>query len=60
MKSHPIIITMSILLCCTASKKNDEQLKSELASIELTRGEITLCSSGTDQFVTLSFSQSCS
>lgn len=60
MKPHPIILTMSILLCCTTGKKNDDQLKNELASIELTRGEITLCSSGTDQFGSVSFSQSCS
>ena len=60
MKLHAIIFTMSILVCCTPGKKNDEQLKSEVASIELTRGEITLCSSGTDQFGTVSFSQSCS
>lgn len=59
MKPHPIIFTMLILLCCT-SKKNDKQLKNELASIELTRGEITLCSAGTDQFGSVSFSQSCS
>lgn len=60
MKLHPIFLAMSILLCCTTGKKNDEQLKRELATIELTRGEITLCSSGTDEFGTVSFSQSCS
>jgi hypothetical protein len=59
MKSYAIIFTMSILICCTTGKKNDAQLKSELAAIELTRGEITLCSSGTDEFGTVSFSQSC-
>lgn len=61
MKPHLIIIIMMfIFLCCTTDKKNDEQLKKELASIELKRGEITLCSSGTDQFGSVSFTQSCS
>jgi hypothetical protein len=60
MKPHSIIFMVLVLLCCTTGKKNDEQLKKELASIELTRGEITLCSSGADQFGSVSFSQSCS
>ncbi len=43
-----------------AGKKNQSQFERELESLNLQRGEITLCGSGTNQFGTVSFSLSCS
>jgi hypothetical protein len=47
-----------IVLSCTG-KKDQLQFEGALDSLNLQKGEITLCGSGTDQFGTISFSQSC-
>ncbi|HEY8935006.1 MAG TPA: hypothetical protein VIM65_07280 [Cyclobacteriaceae bacterium] len=56
-------ITQSILiiliLSCSA-KKNQNQFESEIKSLDLTRGDIALCSTGKNQFGTVAFSLSCS
>jgi tetratricopeptide (TPR) repeat protein len=48
-----------MLFSCTG-KKDQLQFKSELQSLNLQRGDITLCGSGAEQFGTVTFSQSCS
>ncbi len=52
------ILTAIILLSCTGKKQ--DQFESELKSLTLTQGEITLCGSGVDQFGSVDFSVSCS
>lgn len=47
-----------ILLSC--SGKKEEQFESELKSLALAQGEITLCGSGADQFGSVDFGISCS
>lgn len=51
-------IIATIILSCSGKKQ--ELFESELKSLELTQGEITLCGSGTDQFGSVDFSVSCS
>jgi hypothetical protein len=53
------LIVALLLLSCSGTK-NEERVKQELQSIDLIRGEITLCGSGADQFGSTSFSLSCS
>lgn len=48
-----------LLLSCSGSKTPD-QVQKELQSIDLARGEITLCGAGPDQFGSTSFISSCS
>ncbi len=55
---QPIIITLILLSC--AGKKNQVQFEKEIESLNLNRGNITLCGSGIDQFGTVQFSLSCS
>ena len=57
--SHRAIIVL-IILCCCQSKKEQAQFQQELKSINLTRGEITLCGSEAGQFGKVSFSLGCS
>lgn len=52
------ILIAIILLSCTGKKQ--DQFESELKSLALTQGEITLCGSGVDQFGSVDFSVSCS
>jgi hypothetical protein len=40
-------------------KKHQIQFQSQIDSLDLKEGAITLCGSGTDQFGTVSFSQGC-
>lgn len=54
------LLALIALTFSCSGKKNQSQFESELASLNLQRGEITLCGSGTDQFGTVSFSLSCS
>ncbi len=53
----PIFIAIILLSC---SGKKQDQFETELKSLELTQGEITLCGSGADQFGSVDFSVSCS
>jgi len=53
-----VLIVLLIFSC--SGNKTQEQVQKELQSIDLVRGEITLCGSGTDQFGSTSFSLSCS
>jgi len=55
----PITFILLSLFSC-ASKKNQVQFETELKSLDLTRGDIALCSSGNGQFGTVEFSLSCS
>ncbi|MFZ6012586.1 MAG: hypothetical protein ACOYXT_19740, partial [Bacteroidota bacterium] len=57
MKASSLYLIALILLSCSGNK---QQLESQLQSLDLNRGEITLCGSGEDQFGTVSFSLSCS
>src|SRR5688572_27305685 len=52
-------VTILTLISCAGREKSDE-FRQELASIDLLRGEITLCGSGADEFGSVSFAQSCS
>lgn len=58
-KISGVALMMVILLSCQ-KKKNDEQLQREAKSLDLTRGEITLCSSGEGQFGIVEFGLACS
>ena len=55
---HLILILLIILSC--QGKKNQEQFKTELQSISISRGDIALCGSENGQFGTVEFSLSCS
>lgn len=54
----PVII-MLIILSCT-EKKDQARFESELKSLDLLRGDITLCGSGESQFGNVKFGLSCS
>jgi len=58
-QSLPMAFILSCLFSC-ASKKNQTQFETELKSLDLTRGDIALCSAGNSQFGTVEFSLSCS
>lgn len=53
------VLVAFIMLSCSG-KQNQDQLAEELKSLDLKRGEITLCGSGQDQFGTVAFGTSCS
>jgi tetratricopeptide (TPR) repeat protein len=53
------IITL-VFLSCSSKKKELEEQMNNVRALELSRGEITLCGSGVDQFGTVSFSMGCS
>ena len=52
------VLVALILLACSG-KRNQVQFESELRSLNLESGEITLCGSGEDQFGNVSFNLSC-
>jgi tetratricopeptide (TPR) repeat protein len=54
----PILVTLVLLSC--SGKKNQDQIISEVKSLDLTRGDITLCGAGEGQFGTVLFGISCS
>jgi tetratricopeptide (TPR) repeat protein len=58
-KILPSILVTVVLLSCSG-KKSQDQFESELRALNLSRGEITLCGAGEDQFGTVSFGISCS
>lgn len=53
------LLAATILFCCT-ERKNTFTNKAEIKSLDLQRGDITLCGSGTDQFGSVSFDLACS
>jgi tetratricopeptide (TPR) repeat protein len=53
------IFTVLVLFSCSG-RKDQAQFETELASLNLTRGEITLCGSGEGKFGTVSFGTACS
>lgn len=53
------IIIIAVFLGC-AKERDQQQLKNDLAAIDLLRGEITLCGSGEDQFGSVAFASGCS
>ena len=55
---HFILVLLIILSC--HGKKNQDQLKAELKSIDLIRGDIALCGSEKGEFGTVNVSISCS
>src|SRR5215510_3458803 len=55
--TRPALIALILLSC--SGKKNQIQFQSQIDSLDLNEGSITLCGSGTDQFGTVSFSQGC-
>ena len=58
-RSIPYGLIGLLLISCSGSKTT-EQVQQELQSIDLERGEITLCGAGPDQFGSTSFLTSCS
>jgi hypothetical protein len=60
----PILRTIQsiliILILSCSGKKDQKQLESELKFLDLTRGDIALCTTGKNQFGTVAFSLSCS
>lgn len=58
-KTFQALLLVFVILSCT-KVKNQEQLNSDLKSLDLTRGDIALCGSGSGQFGTVAFSLSCS
>jgi len=53
-------VALIIVMCCCQVKSDQGKLKQEIAAINLTRGEITLCGSGEGQFGEVGFEVSCS
>jgi hypothetical protein len=56
---HRLYAFFVVLISCSGKEQSD-QFKQELASINLARGEVTLCGSGSNEFGSVSFTQSCS
>jgi len=52
-----LVMLLSLLSC--SNDKGPTQLKSDLASLDLLRGEITLCGSGDNDFGSVSFNLAC-
>ena len=59
MRFHRSVLAVLIILSCSG-KRDHNQIEKALESIDLSRGDITLCGSGTDQFGSVEFSLSCS
>ncbi|MEJ1240612.1 tetratricopeptide repeat protein [Chryseolinea sp. T2] len=59
MKSFPSLFLILALLACTKSI-DTEKLRSQVSSLDLTRGDIALCTSGKDEFGQVAFAVSCS
>lgn len=53
-----LVIAVLFLLSCSGDK-TEGQIKKELQSIDLARGEITLCGAGQNEFGSTSFNMSC-
>lgn len=53
-----ILIAFALISC--SGEKSKDQFESEVKSLNLVRGEITLCGAGDDQFGAVSFGISCS
>jgi hypothetical protein len=53
-----LVIPVLFLLSCSGDK-TEGKIKKELQSIDLARGEITLCGAGQDEFGSTSFNTSC-
>jgi tetratricopeptide (TPR) repeat protein len=53
-----VLVALMVISC--SGKKNQDQLQSELSTLNLKRGEITLCGAGEGQFGAVSFDNSCS
>ncbi len=49
MKILYIIVLITLLSGCS-QKQNGEQIKSQVSALDLTRGDIALCTSGRDEF----------
>ena len=58
MKATQAVLVALILLSCSG-KRNQLQFESEIKSLDLLSGDITLCGSGEDQFGNVSVSLSC-
>ena len=52
-------VILLVLVCCCQGKRDQEQFRLELQSINLTRGEITLCGSEEARFGKVEFGLSC-
>lgn len=60
-RSIPIQLALALLILLSCSgRKSQTQRDSELASLNLNSGDLTLCGSGISKFGTVDFSQSCS
>jgi len=57
---HKSVQTALIFISVFACTSKKAEVQQQLASLDLTRGEITLCGSGADQFGTVDFSLACS
>ena len=55
---HRVLCALILVSC--SGKKNQDQLKSDLQALDLTRGDIALCGSENGQFGTVAFGLSCS
>ncbi len=58
--THAVRLALLIVFLFSCTGKSDQQLQTELKSLDLNRGDITLCGSGENQFGTVAFSASCS
>ena len=56
--TRPILVLLILFSC--SGKKDKFQLNSELESLDLLKGDVTLCGSGTDQLGKVTFGLSCS
>ncbi len=55
---HRVLCALILVSC--SGKKNQDQFKSDLQALDLTRGDIALCGSENGQFGTVAFGLSCS
>lgn len=54
------LVLCALILVSCSGKKNQDQFKSDLQALDLTRGDIALCGSENGQFGTVAFGLSCS
>src|SRR3989337_202789 len=54
-----LMVVAGLAAFSCSERKGQQQFEKELASIDLNRGDIALCGSGSDQFGTVAFALSC-
>ncbi len=58
MKILCLIVSITLLAGCS-QRQNGEQIRSQISALDLTRGDIALCTSGRDEFGKVRFTAGC-